>query len=64
LLRVFRGFISKLSANYRLLITQYSYRLPNMYLSTDMATGIPWDRPGMRNDPETWFPERLGLIVN
>jgi len=47
LLRVFRGFISKLSANYCLLITQYVYRLPNIYFNTDLSTGTPWGQPGL-----------------
>jgi hypothetical protein len=35
-----------------------------MYLNTDLFTGIPWDRPGMRNYREARFPERLGFFVN
>ena len=47
-LRCYR-FSEVLSANYYLLITLYSYRLPNMYFNTDFVTGIPWGRPGMKN---------------
>ena len=60
----FEGFISKLSANYRLLITQHWQRKPNLHLTTNPFRKNSGATPEMQNYRKAWLPDRLGIIVN